>query len=1269
MASDDGQYPPEGSAENKNTAPEESESPQEEQQTTSSSLPEESTNKNPTVTPARSSQPTGQQQQQTPQAEQHYSSSPPGPQSAGGGSRIFSSPLEVAPPLEGVGRRPPTMASPAPWSSSPMVSPLNVRGKRPVASSPMTARTPRLTELQKLWIRLIGLVRREMDFDDTKLLNDLEDKVRYHIYGPGAEEITQTYHNGMQRFFKKMKSNELKLREEKVKQILQEVGDVTLAIHNSAEKVIDDKAKSTKSILEVLGEIIESAATDPDADKDEFSKQPSKKLPDLHYKELMAMRKSSLAKLFMARDDARVRERDEERGDWDRADARIKDLEGQVHNLEQKLHQERFKRGELVRQEVEVQVRKIEDQLLADEEVAAEEAAREAAERRRLSADFHYTYVEKSNSPDFDHPVFSAREVEGDVALPTTEELEATSAAAELESKKRQAAREAIQETMVKFDAMLQYSRGVTQHLAGIGYSGPPSARTLLSITSPSSSKNYPIQPNTADSGARMPMSGQNMLRDELDSDSLASSPQLAAGVKAASDQGVPTPRNPHIPSEHQQPETINVNQDSFGGHERPEPQTGEPTPSTKTLNILARFVEKSTLAPARIWDVVEKLVRIGGVGEGSPPIQTSLARLRSTALEVQIGRPITLSEAQLEQAPRHEIDEWIGEAEPYLDCLANLIVDKIELLAALLEQPSQSQAGHDDIGDIGVQVPQSTLDDMPVYEDPEWLRNHPDGPCEDCWPVLEFEEEFLNPDNEPDTTDEEDDSEEDDEEDDSEEEDDDDSSEQQREGGEGERRGKHQDEKVQGGEHPRTSTNSHDDPGAHANIANVESASSSSQHSVSFAKSRSPHTLRRHLRPARLDLSREGSTASQTLPKGQLTPHPSTIKSSKGSTSTRVPPSQNRKAVSPMPELPDQDDTCAPADVAPTTEPTAQEPLSTSVPETLTMRGGLLMRNPRGYICRDMAGRKLKRSRRRATKGPESSGQVLKNDEQHVGERQPNKPPKQGRSVDTQQPTGDNVKETVSKQTEPSEQPKNKQKDKVIRPAEDEKHVEPSGSGKGDQRCTQVQAGDRLPKPRPAPALWQQLLVLLYVLIRWLTWGQLVNIWTASAFVPLLLKYCWDFIQQEVTSGMLTPDLRRRSLRPLQVPTIPGGAFSSLCLWLLLAWNTTMLVSMKEERRLWLAANPRTASYLRGLSNRYPYPWWSPFEVDYALLEPAWNGFSVWLHEAYFRSGLNALAEAFYDGNAPAVVKSGLSYLAHGAKVALVHVGIEERQDILRVM
>lgn len=226
-------------------------------------------------------------------------------------------------------------------------------------------------------------------------------------------------------------------------------------------------------------------------------------------------------------------------------------------------------------------------------------------------------------------------------------------------------------------------------------------------------------------------------------------------------------------------------------------------------------------------------------------------------------------------------------------------------------------------------------------------------------------------------------------------------------------------------------------------------------------------------------------------------------------------------------------------------------------------------------------------------------------------------------------------------------EQSVNQQKDRDSQPPDKKRHVESLAS----------------------TTLWRQVVLLLYGLIRWLTWGQMANVWIILMLMVSLLRYCWYSLQCEVLSGILTPDLRRRSLRPLQAPKIPGDAFSSLCLWTLFAWNAMMLVSMKEERRLWLAANLRTARYVRGLSSRYPYPWWSPFEVDYSFIEPAWGGLSIWLHEAHFRNGFVAMAEALYKGNAPALMKSTLSFLGHPAKMALMQVGIQKRQDILRVL
>lgn len=177
---------------------------------------------------------------------------------------------------------------------------------------------------------------------------------------------------------------------------------------------------------------------------------------------------------------------------------------------------------------------------------------------------------------------------------------------------------------------------------------------------------------------------------------------------------------------------------------------------------------------------------------------------------------------------------------------------------------------------------------------------------------------------------------------------------------------------------------------------------------------------------------------------------------------------------------------------------------------------------------------------------------------------------------------------------------------------------------------CKNV-AGERPEQPsatyfEASKSLWQQLLGLLYGLIRWLTWGQVVNLMAVWTFIPLLLSYWGAFLQRELESVMLKSSPRRRSLQLTRVPRIPGVAFSSLCLWLFLIWNAAMLLAIQEERRLWLAANPRTASYFRGLSTRSnPYFPWSPLEVDYALIEPAWYSLSMWLHDLYFRSGVKS--------------------------------------------
>lgn len=165
----------------------------------------------------------------------------------------------------------------------------------------------------------------------------------------------------------------------------------------------------------------------------------------------------------------------------------------------------------------------------------------------------------------------------------------------------------------------------------------------------------------------------------------------------------------------------------------------------------------------------------------------------------------------------------------------------------------------------------------------------------------------------------------------------------------------------------------------------------------------------------------------------------------------------------------------------------------------------------------------------------------------------------------------------------------------------------EPEGPGGGERPLRPSRPGRR-----PASNPWRQIWDFAWLIIRFLTYGQATNL-------QAILTFAYDltlFNIQQVLHFFHLAQLWQR----LPNPRFPRAETISFMLWSLLVWQLTMMIALGEERRLWLAANPRTAAYVRGLQFREPYPRWSLFQVDYALLRPALSGFSVWLHSLYFR-------------------------------------------------
>lgn len=131
----------------------------------------------------------------------------------------------------------------------------------------------------------------------------------------------------------------------------------------------------------------------------------------------------------------------------------------------------------------------------------------------------------------------------------------------------------------------------------------------------------------------------------------------------------------------------------------------------------------------------------------------------------------------------------------------------------------------------------------------------------------------------------------------------------------------------------------------------------------------------------------------------------------------------------------------------------------------------------------------------------------------------------------------------------------------------------------------------------------------MLVGIVRFFTWGQVENVRAVGRFTRDAALWYTN--------------------RLPAVPRLPRDEFWSFLTWLALLWLAIMLIALHEERRLWLAANPVTAAYVRGLRLRRPYPWWSPFAVDYHLVGPALDGWTVFLHGLVFRPGLAGLLRA----------------------------------------
>lgn len=144
----------------------------------------------------------------------------------------------------------------------------------------------------------------------------------------------------------------------------------------------------------------------------------------------------------------------------------------------------------------------------------------------------------------------------------------------------------------------------------------------------------------------------------------------------------------------------------------------------------------------------------------------------------------------------------------------------------------------------------------------------------------------------------------------------------------------------------------------------------------------------------------------------------------------------------------------------------------------------------------------------------------------------------------------------------------------------------------------------------------------MFWELVRFCTYGQIINLWRLCLYVNDLLCHLLIHNLNRLLQAVGSP----RQLNELVPRALPQAELAQMGLWCMMVWVWCMQIAMWEERQLWLDANPRTASYVRGLRYRDPYSKWSPFTVDWSLLEPGVDRLGLWLHHVVFRPGLAAV-------------------------------------------
>lgn len=1083
-------------------------------------------------------------------------------------------------------------------------------------------------------------IRRARLFRDLSTLDEVQEHARRERPEMNMAVVMRYVEQQVVSLQEWMGEPELGIAQEAQQHISEDFVAMAAVLYDCIEKFIQQDTSHLKEVAKNLSGAMKSRPNSGRSSKSRISILSmygnenilNTRFGTLHYENLIKMTPEKLANLFMLRDAARAERMDEQRDMLDNYEDDITNLQSQLDEKNEQLSGLQATIDQMAREKF---VKSQEQTLPAEEpsDLGSQQPC-QIPSSPGINDDL------KMDKPD----LLSAAEQE--LAALSTEAI-SQSAVAQRRLEIRREVQDCIARLIDVADLSHQFIRQEAQKARRtMSQSSSDTSGNRASVTESSTRTTNRL--STDGSAPPLPAVGQTNLFNELGGSQRSQSTSQTPGIEPPVYS--PSEVSPKHISEQQQPK----DDGDFGDDDLQLEDDHEVHPdyASLLLYILSRFIENSAPAPAKICSLAEQLVRSANMHIGPASCEPALQQLISSGKNMQAKKPWALTSLQLEKGLPEAIEDFIADLESYLDDFL-LVFDRVEnLTKASHEWQSKNpvpEAGprNDDGGQVDSSI------QSPYKDHSDTAESHDDGgqvdssiqdPYKDHSPTVDSHDDGGQ--------------------------------------GDGSIQSPYKDHSPTVESHDdghskrnisaRRSTNSSDGSIARRNSA---SQGSSEQKSIAVFASVSqmdgnqsnlpiyehPEWLKDH----------PGGPCQSCIPVlefptglfGDAAAGPGACRCGPGSaaeedtatSTTGRPKASNRGSIGRSVlfvdpgHQPASDDHIPPAVGGPQDPQRRRQSESDIGPVTRHAAGG-------GHDCNCNCNCRCRGGGRESTVTREGVQRVAfytcRNMDGEALEEAHKLVPDEAKPCKRICPVDEELRGS----------------DEQV--AEEAWHPDQEGQGNGEGRLENRQPGDEaimsditgqpsgeaqpIDEQRPLPpALWRQLLVLFWRLLHWLTWEQLLNMRALCSFIMSLSQYGVDILKHEMASAMLGPDLRRQSVHQLHAPVLPAEAFFSLSLWLMLVWCSVTMVAMDEERRLWLAANARTASYIRGMSFRNPYPWWSPLEVDYSLAAPGWNRISAWLHGAYFRPGLAVLAETYYRGHVPASYRSAMKPMASRIKSA----------------